>query len=153
MIRIHDNFLTPAECAYWIDQSPVYNKINPKGNEDWNLRRKDITNFPIVEKVKAFHKLNDNLDLNILEATTQLWADGTEALPHVHDELGGREHTQFNSIIYLNNNFQGGEFFTNEQVVLPVPGRLIVFDGSKEFHGIKPIIGNHRYTLIFWWLR
>lgn len=153
MIKIHDNFITDEECKYWIDQSPVYNKPNPKGNEDWLERNKNITFLPIVEKVRQHHKEHDGLDLEILEASLQQWADGTEAVPHVHDEKGGRSGTGYNSILYLNDDFHGGEFITPKLncSISPIPGRLIIFDGSTIEHGINPIRGNTRYTIIFWW--
>ena len=155
MVTVHSNFLTLEECQYWISQSPVYIKDNPKGNEDWRERNKTITHLPIVERVRKFHKEKDNLDLEIFEASLQVWASGTEAIPHVHDELGGRQQTKYNSIIYLNDNFEGGEFIAPDLLfsLAPEPGRLIVFDGSKVKHGINPIHGNTRYTIIFWWKR
>jgi hypothetical protein len=153
MIIIHDNFLTEAECRQWIEQSPIYNKPNPKGNEDWLARNKNITHLPIVERVRQFHKEKDNLDLMIQEASLQVWASGTEAIPHVHNEQGGRQGTGYNSIIYLNDDFEGGEFITPQlkSSISPIPGRLIIFDGSTVEHGIAPIKGNTRYTIIFWW--
>ena len=153
MITVHDNFLTAEECQYWIEQSPVYKKDNPKGNEDWLERNKNITMLPIVEKVRQYHKEKENLDLEIFEASLQVWASGTEAIPHVHDEQGGRQQTGYNSIIYLNDDFEGGEFIAPDLScsLTTIPGRLIIFDGSKVKHGINPITGNTRYTIIFWW--
>lgn len=153
MINVYDNFLTAEECQYWIEQSPVYKKDNPKGNEDWVERNKNITLLPIVERVRQHHKEKDSLDLDIFEASLQVWASGTEAIPHVHDEQGGRQQTGYNSIIYLNDDFEGGEFIAPDLScsLATVPGRLIIFDGSKVKHGINPISGNTRYTIIFWW--
>ena len=153
MITIHDNFITEDECRQWIEQSPIYNKSNPKGNEDQVERNRNITSHPFVEIVRQYHKEHDGLDLEILEASLQQWASGTEAIPHVHDEKGGRLGTGYNSIIYLNDDFEGGEFIAPQlnASISPIPGRLIIFDGSTVEHGIKPISGNTRYTIIFWW--
>ena len=48
--------------------------------------------------------------------------------------------TKYNSLIYLNDDFKGGEFFTRNGIKLkPQAGMLTLFDGSKVSHGLKKV--------------
>ena len=58
----------------------------------------------------------------------------------------------YNSLIYLNDDFKGGEFFTRNGIKLkPQAGMLTLFDGSKVSHGLKKVKNKDRKTMIFWW--
>ena len=60
--------------------------------------------------------------------------------------------TKYNSLIYLNDDFKGGEFFTRNGIKLkPQAGMLTLFDGSKVSHGLKKVKNKDRKTIIFWW--
>ncbi len=69
---------------------------------------------------------------------------------HIHSEYD-MESTDYNSILYLNDDFQGGEFFTENLVVKPKPGRLTFFDGRNNYHGLREVKMHHRYSIMFWW--
>jgi len=46
--------------------------------------------------------------------------------------------SDYNSLLYLNDNFSGGEFFTETGLTIkPIPGRLTFFDGSIVTHGVN----------------
>ncbi|XP_050411166.1 prolyl 3-hydroxylase 1-like [Patella vulgata] len=61
----------------------------------------------------------------------------------------------FSAILYLNDEFEGGEFFfahsnkTEQVQVKPRCGRLVGFD-SKEFHGVKAVRKGQRCALALW---
>ena len=144
MFYVFDDVLTKDQCQYFIDSAPKYVDMH------WNNRAIDISDLPVVNFVKLFLKEKTNIDLQLSAAEIQLWPIGSISEKHIHD-VGNRIDTKFNSLLYLNDDFAGGEFYTDDIIVKPKPGRLTLFDGSKTWHGINEVKDNHRYTLIFWW--
>lgn len=57
------------------------------------------------------------------------------------------------NIIYLNNDFDGGElFFPDFNIeIKPKPGMLLTFPGNTHYlHGVQEVLGNTRYTCSLW---
>ena len=147
LIFVEDNFLNEDECDFLIKKIP---KLGA-GNFSWDQRTVDITNSFIVTKVINFFKKKLNFNLKIQQAQIQNWNVGSESPLHIHDH-GGRNTTKFNSLIYLNNNFEGGEFYTKNGIVIkPKKGLLTLFNGKKVYHGVKKVSREDIFTLIFWW--
>ena len=88
------------------------------------------------------------MDLTLTRAEIQTWMTGTRAILHSHRG----DPATWNSMIYLNSDFEGGYFFSSDGLVIkPEPGLLTLFKGKKVLHGVGEVRGNDRYTLIFWW--
>jgi uncharacterized protein Usg len=147
LVFYQENFLTIEECNYYIKKSP---KLGA-GKFLWSQRTVNITNEPIVKKVIDFFKQKLNFTLECIEATTQNWNVNSSSDLHIHNERG-REKTKYNSLIYLNDNYNGGEFYTKNGIVIkPSVGLLTLFNGQKVWHGVNMVKKNDRHTLIFWW--
>jgi len=55
------------------------------------------------------------------------------------------------SIIYLNDNYEGGHtYFEDGTTFAPVTGRAIFFDGQYYPHGVSAISKGPRYTIATW---
>ena len=121
-------------------------------NKDFNLTDslRNLQNEvcdTVIQKIES----NINVKLSVHGIELQTWPIGSESSLHIHDAQG-REKTDYNSLLYLNDDFDGGEFFTENGIsVKPSPGRLTFFDGSKIKHGINRIYNGNRFTMIFWW--
>jgi predicted 2-oxoglutarate/Fe(II)-dependent dioxygenase YbiX len=86
-----------------------------------------------------------------LKLLTQNWNVNSISDLHIHNERG-REKTKYNSLIYLNDNYNGGEFYTKNGIVIkPSVGLLTLFNGQKVWHGVNMVKKKDRHTLIFWW--
>lgn len=61
----------------------------------------------------------------------------------------------FTSMLYLNNDFEGGDLYFpqhNNFTVTPGPGVLAIFSGNLDhFHGITPVTSGLRYTHTTFW--
>jgi hypothetical protein len=116
------------------------------------LRTKDITHDPIGEKVTDFLESQLRLKLDYYQITLTAWPIGNDvSMLHKHTEQD-RSGGDYNSILYLNDDFEGGEFYTEHGVVVkPSTGMLTFFDGKNIMHGVKDLKGNVRYNIIFWW--
>ena len=152
MFYIKPNFIHKSECDYFTSLAPrPNNDTRLKYGEDnplWEHRSINITNHSIVTKVSDHINKVFGFRLEIEEAHIQNWIEGSESLPHVHETW---PQVRYNSLIYLNNNFEGGEFYTPNVTVKPEPGLLTLFDGSQTEHGLNKVLNNDRFTLIFWW--
>ena len=59
--------------------------------------------------------------------------------------------TILSSIIYLNDNYEGGHtYFGDGTTFVPVTGRAIFFDGQYYRHGVSAISKGPRYTVATW---
>lgn len=82
------------------------------------------------------------------------WRPGDSQAPHADCEhLDGRPNEfpwrAFASIIYLNDEFEGGQIhFPNRFLEPPIkPGMLAYFPSTADYlHGVKPITAGVRYT-------
>jgi hypothetical protein len=79
-------------------------KYFDKSETIWSFRTIDITDDPIVLKVKTFLEQKLSVKLNIDQAKIQVWPKNHAGLIHKHDS-DSRAHTDFNSLIYLNDNY------------------------------------------------
>ncbi|CAC5367426.1 P3H1 [Mytilus coruscus] len=68
----------------------------------------------------------------------------------------GYVHRDFSSLLYLNGDFEGGEFFfahknwSTQISIKPKCGMIVGFD-SAEFHGVKAVTKGRRCTLAMWY--
>lgn len=148
-IYLFKNFMQQNEAAPYIEL--IKNKHALVGNiNDFDTRTIDISQDPIVDKVKQFIESKLPLKLTCSQAEIQIWPEGSRSELHIHDARN-RENGDFNSLIYLNEDFDDGEFITEFSKYKPELGTLTFFNGRLNYHGVKEVKRNHRYTLIFWW--
>lgn len=91
------------------------------------------------------------------------WPDGYEQALHSDDMMYQNHpedyewfhHRTLSSIIYLNDDFEGGHTYYDkfpEATVKPKPGRAAIHPGDVEhYHGVTKVVGNTRYTLPSFW--
>tara|TARA_R110000796_G_scaffold221386_1_gene337452 strand:+ start:235 stop:726 length:492 start_codon:yes stop_codon:yes gene_type:complete len=153
---IQEEFLSNSECQFYLNKAHKNVGVGPKISWEKRIYKLQPNDF-IINKVQSFFK-DFNIFLKAVDASITTWNVGTWSNLHVHgkgntayDDM--RHNTKYNSIIYLNNNFEGGEFYTDNITIKPKKGTLTLFDGSKIFHGIKEIKKEERYIIIIWWER
>lgn len=148
-LYLFENFLSAAECRAYLRQVPALSTRDFR-DMSWRDRTINITFDPITIRVVNFFNeyfKTDNIEVD--DAEIQLWPVGIESYMHVHDR-DDRKCSKWNSLIYLNDNYDGGEFFTPTDEIKPKPGLLTFFNGRSLPHGVRPVKLNHRYTMIFW---
>ena len=88
------------------------------------------------------------------------WFPGMEQKPHSDDMKNAGDHFEwfhhrdFGSIIYLNDDYDGGHtYYPNYGIdVVPKSGMLAVHPGDqKHLHGVTKIQNNMRYTISSFW--
>ena len=149
VVYVKENFLTDKECNQY------FKLIKDIGyypeNIDWKSRVIEINNDPIVEKTQKFLEKEFELKLVLDQAQLQNHHVNSYCGMHTHDH-NGRENTEFNSLIYLNDDFEGGEFVTKKGIkIKPKKGMLTFFNGNKVCHGVNRVYLRDRKTIILWW--
>lgn len=155
MVHVFKKVLSPERCQEFIDRMDKHwANESELGNDimDWSSRLLDITGDPIQQEIQSFLEKQLPVKLTCNQVQIQIWPVGTQSKLHVHDYTYGRGNTDYNTMVYLNDNFKGGEFITIDGFEYkPEQGTVTFFDGSNVYHGLRRVYGEHRYTLIFWW--
>jgi len=60
-------------------------------------------------------------------------------------------HT-FTSILYLNDEYEGGHTVVGNKFIKPEKGKIVLFDGNKTDHRVLPISSGTRYTNATWYI-
>ena len=71
------------------------------------------------------------------------WLNGGFMKPHYD------EGDEFAAIVYLNNDYSGGELVLDGNIIKPDLGELIIFNNGKILHSVNKVVGE-RYTLSTW---
>jgi hypothetical protein len=102
------------------------------------------------DRYRQGHALDPNkyvLDQNIINI--KKWNVGQNMGPHA-DGQDGSYGLAFTMVLYLNDDYEGGEInFPNHNVMIkPRAGSLVMFPATSEFvHEVKPIVSGVRYTV------
>ena len=167
-----EDFIPSDECAHLVHmlrEKSGHMQENNKENHYWHgriLYIQDMVNFdPVsVEYMKQAQcrvtaKLQEfyEVDATLYADTVQLvrWTEGSFMPAHADDAKSdyypdGLPHRHYSSIIYLNDDFAGGElYFTKLDMVLkPKKGMLVAFTGGFHHeHGVLKVTRGERYTM------
>jgi len=101
---------------------------------------------------KYLKKINELFDYDLYLADYILSAYNPGYFMSVHtDEEDGKEHFDISSVIYLNNEYTGGEIvFPNiDFIYSPKMGDIVFFEskGEKTYHGVNMVTSGKRYVL------
>ncbi len=173
-IKLVENFLSEYQCNSMIKMAVNANNWDKTKDEFWNDRVfNDVFNLktPIFEKQMRATLNRVRKVISEHYNVSELWNDGfaivrwfpgMQQTPHTDDMksiLGDNEdntcrHRDFGAIIYLNDDFDGGETYYPQHnfSVKPKIGRLAIHPGDSDHeHGVSEIKNNTRYTLASFW--
>ena len=169
----YPNFLTDKEC----DDLIGYYESSP---DDWQLscffgaRVMDpmapmkINAYPQINQ-DYFHSLRAKCkeygedamgrELKNLTLSAHKWLPGAFASDHADNaELDGTlnawQENKMVTIIYLNDNYEGGELTFSEHglSIAPKKGTMMAFDvGFGNIHGVNEILSGERWTMLLSW--
>jgi len=169
-IRLYESFLSEEECKYFIDFALNSNNWS-SGGKDWEDRILFFEHLdpdsPVREKAMVIaSKIKDKIinDFNIRDIWPDTihvvrWPEGSVQEPHADSVWQDgtpniSSWRSFGSIIYLNDDFDGGKtYYTNyEYEVEPKIGSLLIHSANlKSTHGVTQVGGGTRYTIASFW--
>ena len=157
-VLVIDDFLSPEQCAWMVDYAKSKPSTHLEDDPFWDNRIwHDAPHPPDIKK-----KLSTIRDLISAEFRTKAappesswqivrWQDGL-CMP-LHMDYGAKgeyPNREFASIIYLNDDYLGGQtYLKSGEVIIPKTGRLVIFRGGSKPHGVRTVTGD-RFTCINW---
>jgi len=171
-ILVSKNTLSLKECTFLIDLYDRYSELSDRRDYSrpllhyYTLRGVDSESASWVYGVTLRCKEKIEADLR----TPQLFVEsvflacllsGDSHIPHADNER--REHGRwlpnhtpqrdYTGLVYLNDNFAGGElvFPDRDVVIIPKPGLFVGFPSNRKFvHAVPNVLSGKRYSLPVW---
>tara|TARA_R110000765_G_scaffold26487_3_gene64650 strand:- start:643 stop:1281 length:639 start_codon:yes stop_codon:yes gene_type:complete len=143
-----ENGVCIYDASYWWDRmcsGAILKRINPFMHE---MVDKYIDKMQLAIEEKFAVTLHKRPPVLVR------WLPGNEQSPHSDKQLNDGSPNPFptydiNSIIYWNNDFEGGQFYYPEHdIELEIePGMAVAHPGDIHYlHGVKPIVSGTRWT-------
>ena len=161
-ITIIDNYISAIDANRFID---FFNSNKSFSEYSTNYGAQDFSTdaelFDLLrkyeKKVSYTHKNINQLKIEIYPyaALGFKWQDGWSQHAHI-DAVGPGESIEYSAVIYLNDNYEGGEIYfpAYDVCIKPQAGDLVCFPDNEKFvHGVKPILSGTRYTSPRWFTR
>lgn len=169
--KTFDEVLSLEECDKILNYAKTTDAWESVSNNFWDKRTIYYHNLPddlkaiLKPKYEGIQKLFRQeycLDASLYPDTITLvrWFPGMEQPPHCDDMSDSKEeHPKFKnrfigSIVYLNDDFTGGETYYPQHnfKITPKRGTLAVHLGDNNHrHGVTKVEGNVRYTIASFW--
>lgn len=124
----------------------------------FNLNKEDIT-IECLEIIRWFYPYQQNPHIDYLDETftPSQFPEGYTMEQEMVDQYMRYFTTKhFTTMMYLNDNFTGGEiFFPHENLeIKPKPGMLVLFSGDASLpHGVRQITEGTRYVNTTFWAK
>ena len=138
-IRI-DNFLSKEECNKLIEKFKQSKDSVLKYRNTFTVKIKPEN---ILEKINNQFKFHNFLKPDNCEIV--MWP--VDSYMKIHIDNGDK----FFFLLYLNDDFEGGETVVEDITVKPKQGRIIVFSNGVMYHEVKQIKKNNRFMLAGWY--
>ena len=148
------NFLTKEECKFFIDfhnnnffKLPQLFKEIHRDTEVIHyskLIREDMFNYIYCKIAYFIQSINKNYYPNYVQIVK--WPEQSSQIKHKDFD-----YHPFTSIIYLNDDYDGGETFVEDKVIKKETGKIVGFEGSKLNHGVNKINKGTRFTIPIWY--
>lgn len=164
-ISVNENFLSDGMYHTLREFAETTNLYDKNVNDTiWSKRIVHVGQAPDEIKTvgKEYIKLVKEKITADFEIETQIFTDilcfnrwRVDDMQHAHaDDANGFGWRKFGCVLYLNEEYEGGEiYFPNQNVsIKPKANTLAFFPGDDEYlHGVKPITSGIRYTLSTFW--
>jgi hypothetical protein len=158
-IKIIENFISDAECDVLVT---LTKRIKPKEfpvQWDHNFKpvviRKTYVDLPVRIYVPIVQEaLEGTYEFPVINRSVSIarWDAGDKLDLHV-DDLGTTNYNHMATLIYLNDDYEGGEivFPTHDFSYRPKMGDLIMFPGNMHYaHEVRTITSGSRYSMPMW---
>jgi hypothetical protein len=171
-ILVSENTLSLKECTFLIGLYDRYSELSDRRDYGtpllhyYTLRDVDSESASWVHGVTLQCKEKIEVDLRtpglfVESVFIACLLPGDSHIPHADNER--REHGRwlpnhtpqrdYTGLVYLNDNFTGGElvFPDRDVVIIPKPGLFVGFPSNHKFvHAVPNVLSGKRYSLPVW---
>jgi len=132
MISYLENFLDEKECSFFLELFK-YAKI-----EEWS---DDIYCFSYINLLSLDLHFNKFSSCDFDRFRVQRVNENTKVVKYPH-----KHFLPYSFIIFLNEEFKGGELVFDNKIFIPKTGDMVFFSGDA-LHSVKDTVGD-RFTLV-----
>ena len=144
LILLYDNFLSKEECNKYID---IFNNEKNKVKQYRDTFTLTINDIDLLNKLKYEFNIDKLLTPDLLQIV--MWPKNSFMNSHYDSTAKGKDLLAF--IIYLNEDYSGGETIIDKKKIEPKTGRVVIFSNGRLEHSVNKIKKGNRYTLIGWY--
>lgn len=154
MLRVlveKENFISDDLCDFFIE----YHNINP---HDLEHRNTTIISCEMQSYNGnwAFKFLLKKLNFFVESEAKNTFVNYSQIVKWPAGESQGRhkdfDHHTYTSILYLNDQYEGGHTVVGDKIIKPTKGKIVLFDGNNTEHRVLPITSGTRYTNATWYV-
>ena len=140
------NFLTKEECQILLEEAETSNLWRPQ-HKDTGIYILPSKNHKIMIGInkRVFKLFDENLYVQMIR---MIHKTDKDSFWEEHSDNSGSPNTQYGVVIYLNDNFEGGELLYTETntKIRPEAGMLVCHSGDMV-HKVLEVVSGNRYTL------
>jgi len=150
MIITEELFLTRKECDELIEiHCRYFDKVG------FYHRDTKVINFEYIIQESIANGVRSKIDNYINTLDKNVYIGLCELVEWPIDSYQV-EHCDFDdnpltSIIYLNDDFDGGRTVIENHIVIPKVGKIVTFAGNRLKHKVTTVFRNHRFTIPIWY--
>ena len=162
-IKIVEDFISEKDANTLIKEIVSPSEVN--AYPDYYANRNGGTAFPynktVMDILKKYSKhankiqqdfFNTDKPVIVTKAFGSGWAKGMSGNPHI-DAIEKEPFIEFSCVIYLNDEYTGGEIYFPKQNFSKKPNKYsaIFFPGNDNdyIHGVSEIKSGNRYTALY----
>lgn len=136
------------DASYWSNRQCSWDILQKINIDIYNLVDK------YIDKMKKFLEDEFKVKLHKRPPVIVRWFPGLEQRPHADKQLNDGNPNPFptydiNSLIYYNDDFDGGELYypQHDVEITPKPGLAVAHPGDINYlHGVKMVTKGERFT-------
>lgn len=170
------NLISKEEAAWLVNFAEGIEQWEYGGSDFWDNRslnainiyeqhNKEVGKFLFDLRNKMSQEIESVYGNPVYPDLLQIvrWFPGQEQSPHADDMTNSNEeglewfhHRHYGSILYLNDNYDGGHTYYPQHnfEIKPEVGTLAVHPGDPDhMHGVTKVTGGIRYTIASFWSR
>ncbi len=141
LILLYDNFLSKEECDKYINAFKKEKDKIKQYRDTFTLKIQDVV---LLNKLKFEFNIDKLMTPDNLEIV--MWPK--DSFMNLHCD--NKDTLAF--IIYLNEDYVGGETIVDKKKIEPKTGRVVIFSNGRLEHSVNKIEEGTRYTLIGWYV-
>ena len=140
------NFLTEEECNALLIEAETSDNWKPQNPNTEIFILKSNNHKILIDVHKRISALFDsNLHTQILR---MIHKTDSNSFWECHSDDSGGSDIKYGVVLYLNDNFEGGElYYPNLGVMIKPEKGMLVYHSGNEDHEVLKVTSGNRYTL------
>lgn len=139
LIQIHSKLFTFRGKFY--NKTEVLNVMHMLSSDDEDDVFIKYIHGKLTDHIKTIGRNNF---INFFEIVK--WKKGLSMPKHLDEP-----YDSWTSVIYLNDDYNGGETVVDNKKITPQKGKIVTFQGVSLVHGVNEILEGYRYTVPVWY--